>query len=148
VNPLRPILLVDGNADDVERTRYALEQNGVSAELVVARDGITALQWLLGEGARGGTGPRDPQMVLLELGVAGGLQVLRRVREHARTRFLPVVILTSSREQRDVVESYQLGANSYVRKPVDRAEFVAVAREIVRYWVVLNEQVPIGASAP
>ncbi len=148
MKPLRPVLLIDGNSDDVERTRYALEHHGVSAELVVALDCAAALRWLFEERARGGAQLLDPQVVLLEPRVAGGWQVLCRVREHARTRYLPVVILTSSRDRRDVEESYRLGANSYVQKPVDRAEFVAVAREIVRYWVVLNERIPSGASAP
>jgi two-component system response regulator len=124
------------------RGRKALKKNNISNEVVVARDGAEALDYLFGMGAYEG---RDlsvmPQVVLLDLKLpkVDGLEVLRRIRAEERTRFLPVVILTSSREQQDLVDGYDYGANSYIRKPVDFAQFVEAVRQLGLYWLVLNE---------
>ncbi len=145
MKPLRPILLVEDNPDDVELTRHALERNNIRNALVVAPDGVVALRLLFGDGAAPDTPVLEPQVMLLDLKLplVDGLEVLRRVRDDPRTRFLPVVVLTSSSEERDLVESYRLGANSYVRKPVDFTAFVEAARELGLYWLLLNE--PIDA---
>lgn len=133
---LRPILLVEDDADDVELTKRAFAQSRVTNEIEVARDGSVALDRLLGPDA----GPL-PALVLLDLNLprVDGLEVLERLRADERTRFLPVVILTSSGEERDLVEGYRLGANSYVRKPIDYAAFQDLVRQIGTYWLVLNE---------
>ena len=141
----RPILLVEDSDDDVELTVRAFERNKISNDLVVVRDGEEALHYLF---ATGPYASRDrtvaPQLVLLDLKLpkVSGLDVLRRLRADDRTRRLPVVILTSSKEERDLVSSYNLGANSYVRKPVDFAEFLEAARQLGLYWLVLNEPAP------
>lgn len=138
----KTILLVEDNADDEALTRRALKKNNISNELVVAHDGVEALDYLFGTGQYEG---RDltqmPQVILLDLKLpkVDGLEVLRRLREAERTRLLPVVILTSSREQQDLVDGYGLGANSYIRKPVDFAQFVEAVRQLGLYWLVLNE---------
>ncbi len=131
------ILLVEDDADDEALTRRALEKNNVRNELVVARDGQEALDYLRGA-------PRLPELVLLDLKLPkiDGFEVLRRLRADERTRLLPVVVLTSSNEQRDVASSYSLGANSYVRKPVDFKEFTEAARQLGLYWLLLNEPPP------
>lgn len=140
------ILLVEDNPDDEELTLRALRRNRVTNEVVVARDGVEALDYLLGSGAYEG---RDtsvlPQLVLLDLKLpkVDGLDVLRRIRSEERTRLLPVVILTSSNEEQDVISGYALGANSYVRKPVDFAEFVEAVRQLGLYWLLLNESPPV-----
>jgi len=133
------ILLVEDDADDEALTRRALEKNNVRNELVVARDGQEALDYLRGA-------PRLPELVLLDLKLPkiDGFEVLRRLRADERTRLLPVVVLTSSNEQRDVASSYSLGANSYVRKPVDFKEFTEAARQLGLYWLLLNEPPPAG----
>lgn len=133
------ILLVEDNPDDEFLTLKALQENHVGNKIVVAHDGVEALDFLLGP-----TGTRLqvlPQLVLLDLKLpkVNGLQVLREIRSHEQTRLLPVVILTSSIEDRDVVESYRLGANSYVRKPVDFNEFLEAVKQLGLYWLVLNE---------
>lgn len=144
------ILLVEDNADDEALTLRAFKKNNMANEVVVARDGVEALDYLFGTGAYAG---RDlsqlPQLVLLDLNLPrlGGLEVLRRIRSEPTTQILPVVVLTSSKEQRDVVESYRLGANSYVRKPVDFVEFLEAARQLGLYWLVVNEPPP-GAGRP
>jgi two-component system response regulator len=136
------ILLVEDNPDDEVLTRRALKKNNIGNEVVVARDGAEALDYLFGTGTYEG---RDlsvmPQVVLLDLKLpkVDGLEVLRRIRADERTRFLPVVILTSSKEQRDLVDGYGYGANSYIRKPVDFAQFVEAVRQLGLYWLVLNE---------
>jgi two-component system response regulator len=136
------ILLVEDNPDDEVLTRRALKQNDIDSEVVVAHDGAKALDYLFGTGAYAG---RDtsvmPQLVLLDLKLPkiDGLEVLRRIRADERTRLLPVVILTSSKEQQDLLDGYGCGANSYVRKPVDFARFSRAVEQLELYWLVLNE---------
>lgn len=136
------ILLVEDNPDDVELTLRAFRKNNIANEVVVARDGAEALEQLFGPG--GGEPPSLPAVVLLDLKLnkVHGLEVLRQVRAHERTRLLPVVIVTSSREQRDLLDGYNLGANSYVCKPVDFSQFIEAARQLGLYWLVLNEAPP------
>ena len=135
------ILLVEDNGDDEVLTLRALKRHNISNPVVVARDGVEALDYLFGTGAHAG---RDtgalPQVMLLDLKLPrlDGLEVLKRVRADERTRRLPVVILTSSREESDVVRGYDLGANSYVRKPVDFTEFLESVRQLGLYWLILN----------
>jgi two-component system response regulator len=139
----KKILLVEDNPDDEALTRRALKTNNIQNEVVVARDGASALDYLLGDGtARDGA--ELPAVVLLDLKLPkiDGLEVLRRIRAEDRTRLLPVVILTSSKEEQDIVSGYSLGANSYVRKPVDFDEFVRAASQLGLYWLLLNEQPP------
>jgi two-component system response regulator len=143
----RVILLVEDNPDDVELTLRALEKHNVTNEVVVARDGAEALDYLFATGAHAGRDPaRAPQVVLLDLKLpkVDGLEVLRRLRADARTRLLPVVVLTTSDEQQDIISSYQLGANSYVRKPVDFQQFAEAVRQLGLYWLLLNEPPPGG----
>lgn len=137
----RPILLVEDNPDDQELTLRALQKNNITNPILIARDGAEALDFLFGTGARAGQGPLDAAVVLLDVNLPklNGLEVLRRVRADERTRVLPVVILTSSREEQDVIAGYDLGANSYVRKPVDFIQFVAAVAQLGLYWLVLNE---------
>src|SRR3712207_5564695 len=139
------ILLVEDNPDEELLTLRALRKNDVTGEVVVARDGVEALDYLFGTGAYAG---RDtsvmPQLILLDLKLPkiDGLEVLRRLRADERSRLLPVVILTSSREQQDMLEGYGLGANSYVRKPVNFEQFVTVVEQLKLYWLILNESPP------
>jgi two-component system, response regulator len=139
------ILLVEDNADDEKLTIRALKNNNIRNEVVVARNGVEALDYLFGTGAYAG---RDlnvmPQVVLLDLKLPklNGLDVLRRLRSDDRTKRLPVVILTSSIEEQDRINGYDLGANSYVRKPVDFKQFNEAARQLGLYWLVLNEPAP------
>ena len=144
----RLILLVEDNPDDEALTRRALAKNNIQNEVRVARDGAEALEILLGTGAHAGH-PLAPEVVLLDLKLpkVDGLEVLRRIRADERTRLLPVVILTSSREERDVVSGYGLGANSYIRKPVDFGQFVEAVRQLGLYWLVLNEPPPRRPAA-
>jgi CheY-like chemotaxis protein len=141
---LTPILLVEDNPDDVELTIRAFARSHVANPISVARDGAEALERLHGTGDDAASLPALPQLVLLDLKLpkVDGLEVLRRIRTVERTRLLPVVVLTTSREERDLVESYRLGANSYIRKPVDFAEFVEAVQQIGLYWLVLNEPPP------
>ena len=134
------ILLVEDNPDDEQLTLRAFAKANVANQIVVARDGAEALEMLLGEGAHAGNAI-TPQVVLLDLKLPklDGLAVLRRLREDERTATLPVVVLTSSNEDRDIVESYRLGCNSYVRKPVDFSEFITAVGQLGLYWLVLNE---------
>lgn len=139
------ILLVEDNPDDEALTVRALKKNHVVNELVVARDGEEALDYLFGTGTFAGRDPEQrPQVVLLDLKLPklDGLEVLRRLRADPRTRLLPVVVLTSSQEERDLLDSYSLGANSYVRKPVNFLEFVDAAGQLGLYWLVLNQPPP------
>jgi len=139
------ILLVEDNPDDELLTLRALKKTGVQNEVVVARDGVEALDYLFASGAYSGRDPAVmPQLILLDLKLprVGGLEVLKRLRSNERTRLLPVVILTSSREQRDMLEGYGLGANSYVRKPVNFEQFVKAVELLRNYWLVLNEDPP------
>ncbi len=136
------ILLVDDNPDDVKLTMRALTKSNIVNEIVVARDGAEALDYLFGTGTFAGrdTGIK-PQVILLDLKMpkVDGLEVLRRMRADERTQMLPVVILTTSSEDRDKIESYKLGANSYVRKPVDFSQFAEAVQQLGLYWLVLNK---------
>jgi two-component system response regulator len=139
------ILLVEDNADDELLTRRAFQKNNILNEVVVAHDGVEALDYLFGTGPHEGRSLNPPPgIILLDINLPriGGLEVLRRLRADPRTQMLPVVILTSSREEQDLIESYRLGANSYVRKPVDFANFVEATRQLGLYWLMLNEQPP------
>ncbi len=139
------ILLVEDNPDDEALTLRALEKNHIAKEVVVARDGVEALEWLFGEGAHTGRDTEiQPQVVLLDLNMPrlSGLEVIRRIRADARTTGVPIVILTSSKQDEDIVNSYALGANSYVRKPVDFGEFVEAVKKLGMYWLLLNEVAP------
>jgi CheY-like chemotaxis protein len=139
-----PILLVEDNADDVELTLMAFDKARITNPVVVARDGVEALEYLFGEGAHAGRDIREqPVVVLLDLKLPrlGGLEVLERVRHDERTRYIPVVILTTSTEHEDLLKAGDLHANSYVRKPVDFDTFVEAARQLGLYWTVLNEPV-------
>lgn len=135
------ILLVEDNPDDEALTLRALQKNNILNEVVVARDGEEALDYLFGTGAHAGREAADlPQVVLLDLKLpkVGGLEVLRQIRADKRTSLQPVVILTTSDEDHDVVAGYQLGVNSYIRKPVDFEEFIEAVRQLGLYWLVLN----------
>jgi CheY-like chemotaxis protein len=136
------ILLVEDNPDDVQLTLRALKKSKIMNQVIVAQDGVEALDYLFGTGKYAG---RDtdvkPQVVLLDLKMPkmDGLEVLQRIRKDERTRVLPVVVLTTSSEDRDRVESYKLGANSYIRKPVDFNQFAHAVQQLGLYWLVLNE---------
>lgn len=139
------ILLVEDNSDDEALTLRALTRNNIGNEVVVARDGEEALNWLFCTGSHSGRDPRDqPALVLLDLKLPkiDGLEVLKRIRERDETRLVPVVILTSSREEQDRLHGYLNGANSYIRKPIDFAHFVEAVRQVGLYWLVLNEPPP------
>ena len=136
------ILLVEDNPDDVELTLRAFKKNNIANNVIVARDGVEALDYLFGNGAYAGRDTSDtPRIILLDLKMPrlDGLQVLERLRADERTRVTPVVILTSSKEEQDLVKGYKSGANSYVRKPVDFNQFVEAVRHIGLYWLLINE---------
>ncbi|MHB8106309.1 MAG: response regulator [Candidatus Cryosericum sp.] len=140
------ILLVEDNPDDVALTLRAFQKNNIANRVVVAADGEEALDYLTGHGKYAGRALSDmPQVVLLDLNLpkVGGLEVLRAMRADPRTRTLPVVVLTSSTEEPNVVTSYQLGANSYIHKPVDFDQFVEAVRQLGLYWLVLNQAPPV-----
>lgn len=139
------ILLVEDNADDEMLCLRALKKNNITNEIVVARDGAEALDYLFVED---GETTELPHLVLLDLKLPkiNGLQVLERLRAHPRTELLPVVMLTTSVEERDLVESYKLGVNSYIRKPVDFAEFTEVVRQLGLYWLLLNRSATGGEN--
>jgi two-component system response regulator len=144
------ILLVEDNPDDEALTLRALKKNQIMNEVVVARDGVEALQFLFREGPYADRNPDDmPQVVLLDLKLpkVDGFEVLRRIRENPRTRYLPVVILTTSNEEQDRLKGYNLGANSYVRKPVEFGEFIQAVKQLGLYWLLLNQNAPIPRSA-
>jgi two-component system response regulator len=140
--PQKFILLVEDNPDDEALTLRALNKNKLANGVVVARDGAEAVDFLFGTGAHAGRDVNDlPQIVLLDLKLPklDGFEVLRRIRADERTKVLPVVILTSSKEERDVAQGYRDGCNSYVRKPVNFDEFVEAARQLGLYWLLINE---------
>jgi two-component system response regulator len=142
----QPILLVEDNKDDVELTLMAFSQSRITNPVVVVGDGVEALDYLFGTGRYAGRDPRErPVVILLDLKLPrlGGLEVLERLRQDERTKHTPVVILTTSTEQDDMMKAGDLHANSYVRKPVDFDAFVDVARQLGLYWTVLNEPVPV-----
>jgi two-component system, response regulator len=140
------LLLVEDNPDDEELTLLAFEQSSVESEMVVVRDGVEALDYLFGTGIYA---ERDtsimPALVLLDLQLPriNGLEVLERLRADNRTKLLPVVILTTSNEQQDLINSYSLGCNSYIRKPVDYNQFVTAMQQLGLYWLLLNEAPPV-----
>jgi two-component system response regulator len=147
---MNEILLVEDNPDDVDLTLRAFRRSNVANEVVVVRDGVEALEYLFATGAYA---DRDaavlPQVVLLDLKLPrlDGLEVLERLRANPTTRLLPVVILTSSTEERDLVNGYSLGANSYVRKPVDFEQFAESVKQLGLYWLVLNQRAPTDTGA-
>jgi two-component system response regulator len=137
------ILLVEDNPDDVELTLLALTENRIANNIHVARDGVEALDFIFATGPyTGRVQPIGPRVILLDLKLprVDGLEVLRRVKADPRTHGIPVVMLTSSREERDLIESYELGANSYIVKPVDFEQFTQAIRQLGMYWVLLNER--------
>jgi len=139
------ILLVEDNPDDEALTLRAFAKNNIGNRIVVVRDGAEALDWLFRRGQYSERHDPEPQIVLLDLKLpkVDGLEVLRQMRDDPRTELMPVVILTSSKEESDILRGYELRANSYIRKPVDFARFVEAVREIGMYWLVLNEPPPV-----
>jgi two-component system response regulator len=144
------ILLVEDNPDDEALTLRALQKNKITNEVVVARDGVQALDYVFGTGAYAGRDTSfSPQIILLDLKLPkiDGIEVLRRLRGDPRTKLTPVVILTSSNEERDLLAGYGFGANSYVRKPVDFDQFAEAVRYLGLYWLVLNQPPPVTRGA-
>jgi len=141
------ILLVEDNPDDEALTLRAFAKNNIGNRIVIVRDGAEALDWLFKRGQYAGRQDPEPQIVLLDLKLpkVDGLEVLRQMRDDPRTKLMPVVILTSSREQRDVIDGYKLGVNAYIQKPVDFDEFRKVIEQIGMFWLVVNEAPPPGA---
>jgi two-component system, response regulator len=143
------ILLVEDNPDDELLTLRAFKKCNIKNHVIVARDGVEALEWLFGEGEHAG---RDtnvmPQVILLDLKLPrlDGLEVLKRIRKDPRTELLPVIVLTSSKQDEDLLKSYELGANSYVRKPVEFERFLEAVANLGLYWLVLNEAAPRRSS--
>ena len=139
------ILLIEDNPDDVELTLHAFQKNHMANDIVVATDGAEGLDYLFGTGKYAGRDAEEPPALILldlQLPKIGGLEVLRRVREDERTKRIPVVILTTSDEEEDIVNGYNGGANSYLRKPVDFAEFMNAVKQLEMYWMVLNTPPP------
>lgn len=145
----KTILLVEDNPDDVTLTLRALKKNNISNDVVIARDGAEALDCLFGSGkCEGGDGGTLPVLVLLDLKLPriSGIEVLQRLRSDDRTKLVPVVILTTSKEEQDLIDGYRFGANSYIRKPVDFSNFIEAVRQLGLYWLVLNEAPPGGGK--
>jgi two-component system, response regulator len=143
------ILLVEDNPDDVELTLSALKRSNINTEVAVASDGIEALDYIFGTGRYAGRDTNQkPAVILLDLNLPRlrGTEVLRRLRADPRSKTIPTVMLTTSREERDLKESYRWGANSYIRKPVDFQEFVSMVQDLTKYWLALNETVPAEIS--
>jgi CheY-like chemotaxis protein len=141
------ILLVEDNPNDVELTLRAFKKNNISNKVVVAKDGVEALDYLFGKGMYAGRDAKDmPVVILLDLKLPkiDGMEVLKAIRQNESTKLLPVVILTSSTQEQDVVNGYKLGANSYVRKPVDFTEFIKAIKLLGLYWLIWNEPPPVG----
>lgn len=141
----RIILLVEDNPDDEALTIRALKKNNILNEVVVARDGAEALDYLFGRGAYSGRDPGElPELVLLDINLPklNGLQVLEQIRANPLTELLPVVMLTTSNQEQDLLQSYRLKANSFIRKPVDFAQFMEAIRQLGIYWLVLNQGPP------
>ena len=141
------ILLVEDNPDDVALTMRAFRKNNLSNKIIVAKDGVEALDYLFGAGMYAGRDVKDmPVVILLDLKLPkiDGMEVLKSIRQNEFTRLLPVVILTSSAEENDKLNGYKLGANSYVRKPVDYNQFVKAIKHLGLYWLVWNEPPPLG----
>jgi two-component system response regulator len=140
----KAILLVEDNDDDVELTKRALERNRIANDLIVVNDGVAALEYLRAATSTGTGRPTLPALILLDLKLPrmDGLEVLQRLRADPKLRRQPVVILTSSKEEQDIVKSYDRGANSYIRKPVDFEQFSAAIKQLGLYWLVLNEAPP------
>lgn len=144
------ILLVEDNPDDEALTLRALKKNNIKNEVVVAKDGVEALDYLFGTGPHTGRDLRQmPQIILLDLKLprVDGFEVLRRLREDPRTKLLPIVILTTSNEEHDRIKGYGLGANSFVRKPVQFDQFIEAVRQLGLYWLILNEPAPAPRSS-
>jgi CheY-like chemotaxis protein len=140
------IMLVEDNPDDEALTLRALRKNNIQNTVVVARDGVEALDYLFGTGIHAARDMRlKPVVVLLDLKLPkiDGVEVLRRLRTDERTKLIPVVVLTSSKEEQDLINSYSFGCNSYIRKPVDFIQFVEAVRQLGLYWLVLNEAPPV-----
>jgi two-component system response regulator len=147
----KSILLVEDNPDDVELTLRALKLNSIKNEIVVAKDGVEALDFLFGTGTYAGRDLDDmPALIMLDLKLPkiDGLEVLRKIRADERVRLLPVVILTSSKEEQDLVAGYSLGTNSYVLKPVDFNQFTRAVGLLGMYWLLINEPPPIKRETP
>jgi two-component system response regulator len=145
------ILLVEDNASDEKLTRLAFKDCGVTNTVVVVRDGAAALDYLFATGAYAGRDPTVlPRVILLDIKLPkiDGLEVLRRLRADPRTELVPVVILTSSKQDEDVLRGYELGANAYVRKPVEFAEFAVAAKTLGLFWLLLNEPAPVPNELP
>jgi two-component system response regulator len=144
----KAILLVEDNPDDVELTLRAFSKNNISNNVIVTRDGEEAIEYLFHKRTEDGELIPLPEVILLDLKLPkiDGLEVLRKIRSEERTKYLPVVILTTSSEEKDIAESYKLGANSYVQKPVDFHEFMEAARELGLYWLVLNRSFRTGVE--
>ena len=141
------ILLVEDNPNDVKLTLHAFKQHNIANQIQVVRDGEEALEFLFGTGRYAGRSlASGPRLVLLDLKLplVDGIEVLRQVKADPRTRMIPVVVLTSSREERDIVESYQLGSNSYIAKPVDFEQFTEAMRQLGFYWLLLNQAPIVG----
>ena len=139
------ILLVEDNPDDVDLTIRAFKKNKILNEVIVARDGAEALDYLFGSGENTSRDTHTwPELILLDIKLPkiDGLEVLKRLRADSRTKLLPVVILTSSNEEKDLINGYELGANSYIRKPVDFDQFMDAVKQLGLYWLVLNEAPP------
>lgn len=141
------ILLVEDNPDDVELTLRAFKQNNILNTVIIAKDGVEALDYLFGKGIYAGRDVKDiPVVTLLDLNLPkiNGMEVLKAIRQNELTKLLPVVILTSSKQEIDLVNGYKLGANSYVRKPVDFNQFVEAIKSLGLFWLIWNEPPPVG----